>query len=385
MCIKPPILIVPLLMAMFHGAVVEARSLSSKEQLGKSLFFDTSLSTPPGLACASCHGPEHFFTDPDTSIPTSKGARGELKGSRNAPTVLYALYSPPFHYDQAEGVYVGGQFWDGRASSLNIQAQGPFLNPLEMANPDKMSVVSKVRQSEYAPLFLKVYGRNALDRAARAFVNIADAITAFEQTAQFRPFTSKYDYYLMGKARFTEQERRGREVFEDEKKGNCAACHPDRPAEDGSLPLFTDFTYDNLGVPKNPENPFYRLTPQLNPKGFDAVDLGLGPIVGKKSENGKFKVSTLRNIAMTGPYTHNGYFKTLRGVIDFYNTRDTRPVCPNPLATEAEALKSGCWPKPETGETVNHDESGDLGLSEGDVDDLMAFLNTLTDGYVPEP
>jgi cytochrome c peroxidase len=359
------------------------KSLSRKAQLGQKLFFDANLSTPPGQACASCHDSGAFFIDPDPSAPTSKGVLTERHGNRNTPTALYAAFSPAFHFDPAEGLYVGGQFLDGRAATLQEQAKGPFLNPLEMANPDQTAVVDKVRQADYAPLFGKVYGKRALDHTEQAYDRIADAIAAFERTPVFKPFTSKYDGYLAGKARFTRQEKRGRKLFEDPDKGNCAACHPDRPAEDGTPPLFTDFTYDNLGVPKNPANPFYALPPELNPDGFDFVDKGLGAFVKDSAQNGKFKVPSLRNIARTAPYMHNGYFKTLRGVVDFYNSRDIKPACKNPLTTEAQALADGCWPAAEVAENVNHAELGDLGLTDREVDDLVAFLRTLTDGYRP--
>jgi cytochrome c peroxidase len=364
-------------------ALPGGENLSRKARLGKALFFDTNLSTPPGQSCSSCHDPGKMFTDPDKDVPTSTGALPELQGSRNSPIAMYAAFSPKFHFDRNEGLYVGGQFLDGRAANLQAQAKGPFLNPLEMANPDAASVVEKVRQADYAPLFQQVYGQAALDDVAKAYNRIADAIAAFERSPVFARFTSKYDYFLAGKARLTRQELRGWKIFEDEDKGNCAACHPSRPAEDGTPPLFTDFTYDNLGVPKNPDNPFYALPTELNPQGAAFIDKGLGAVVNLKAENGKFKVSTLRNIAVTGPYTHNGYFKTLRGIVDFYNTRDVKPACPDPLTPEAEALRLGCWPAPEVLENVNHSELGTLGLSEQEVDDLVAFLRTLTDGYQP--
>lgn len=373
------------LLALSSSPAPAAEDIAAlKAKLGKSLFFDANLSNPAGQSCASCHDPDHAFTDPDQNVPTSEGVLPELKGSRNTPTALYARFSPPFHFDKAEGLYVGGQFLDGRAATLQKQAKGPFLNPLEMANPDRATVVAKVRQAEYAPLFEQVYGAGALDKTGKAYSRIADAIAAFENGSEFRSFTSKYDYVLLGQARFTDQELRGRKLFEDEDKGNCAACHPSRSAADGTAPLFTDFTYDNLGVPKNPDNPFYSLPRELNPKGFRFVDKGLGAAVHKAAENGKFKVPTLRNIAITGPYMHNGYFETLRGVVEFYGNRDAKPVCPDEFTSEAEALRQNCWPKPEVAKNVNRDELGDLGLSAGEIDDLVAFLHTLTDGYPPE-
>ena len=359
------------------------KNLSLKAQLGQKLFFDTNLSKPAGQSCASCHTPSVFFTDPDKGQPTSDGVLPKLKGNRNSPTAMYAAYSPTFHFDKEEGLYVGGQFLDGRAATLSAQAKAPFLNPLEMANPNKAAVVAKVRHAAYSKMFDTVYGTQALANTDTAYNRIADAIAAFERSPVFNRFSSKYDYYLYGQAKLTSQEKRGRKLFEDPSKGNCAACHPDRPARDGTPPLFTDFTYDNLGVPRNPLNPFYRLPSSLSPLGIKFVDKGLGAFVGDSSQNGKLKVPTLRNIAVTGPYMHNGYFKTLRGVVDFYNTRDVKNVCQSAWVTEEQALKNRCWPAAEVAANVNHDELGDLGLTDQEVDDIVAFLRTLTDGYGP--
>jgi cytochrome c peroxidase len=362
---------------------MRAEDLPSKAKLGQKLFFDASLSTPLGQSCASCHDPAAGFADPDQDSPVSAGALPTLQGNRNAPTMLYAAFSPAFHFDPVEGLYKGGQFYDGRAKNLREQAKGPFLNPLEMANPSMASVVEKVRQADYAPLFEQVYGAGALDKTEAAYTRIADAIAAFERSPALKRFTSRYDYYLYGQAEFTEQERRGKQLFEDEGKGNCAACHPSRPATDGTPPLFTDFSYDNLGVPKNPDNPFYRLPPELNPQGYKFVDLGLGGFLQKAGEMGKFKVPTLRNIARTQPYMHNGYFKTLRGVVDFYSSRDIKAPCAADWMKERQALEQDCWPAPEVRHNVNHAELGALGLNVEEIDAIVAFLKTLDDGYRP--
>lgn len=359
------------------------KNLSPKARLGEKLFFDANLSEPAGQSCSSCHDPAFAFGDPDQDSPVSEGALPTLKGNRNAPTALYAAFAPPFRFDKGEGLYIGGLFHDGRAKNLVEQAKGPFLNPLEMANKDEASVVDKVRRSGYADLFVQVFGTDAFEDTERAYERIAQAIAAFERSPVFAPFSSRYDYYLYGQAEFTEQERRGKKLFEDPEKGNCAACHPSRPAPDGTPPLFTDYSYDNLGVPKNPDNPFYALPPEFNPKGRAFVDRGLGAIVGRASEIGKIKVPTLRNLSRTKPYMHNGYFKSLRGAVDFYNTRDVKPPCPDDFVAEEEALAQGCWPTPEVGRNVNRAELGALGLSEQEVDDIVAFLLTLEDGYRP--
>jgi len=334
--------------------------------LGKKLFFDKNLSTPSGQACADCHWPESGFGNPDSSLPVSRGVHPDRFGNRNDLPAAYAAFSPKFHYDAQEGHYVGGQFWDGRAVDLVEQAKGPFLNPLEMANPSEESVIEKISQSAYAPLFREVFGTDALDDPNKAYDLAARAIADYERSTELNPFDSRFDFYLQGKVALTERERRGLALFNDPKKGRCAECHPSEPAPDGAPPLFTDFTYDNLGAPKNPENPFYYLPKQFNPEGVHFTDLGLGAVVKKPQENGKFKVPSLRNVAKTAPYFHNGVFKTLRQVVVFYNTRDVGP-----------------WPVPDVPQNVNREELGNLGLTEQEVDDIVAFLLTLNDGYKP--
>ncbi|MDD5216350.1 MAG: cytochrome c peroxidase [Methylococcales bacterium] len=366
--------------ASFADSVLpNSENLSVKAQLGQKLFFDTNLSEPAGQACASCHNPDFAFTDADKTQPTSKGVDTTLHGNRNAPTAMYMAYSPAFHFNRTEGLYMGGQFFDGRAATLEDQAKGPFLNPVEMANPNAEAVVKKVKVASYASQFDTIYGNGALNDTEQAYDYIANAIAEFERSAVFNRFSSKYDFYLFGKAAFTAQERRGLAVFEG--KGNCAACHPNRPQSNGAPPLFTDFSYDNIGVPKNPESPFYTMSSKFNPDGEKFVDLGLGGHLNISAEDGKFKVPTLRNIALTSPYTHNGYFTKLRNVVEFYNTRKVKRRCAEPLTNETQSLAQKCWAAPEVSQNVNFGEMGNLKLSERDIDDLVAFLETLTDGY----
>jgi cytochrome c peroxidase len=338
---------------------------TAKLAAGQLLFNDTNLSSPAGQSCASCHTSFRAFTDPDNNVPTSEGVIAGRFGNRNTPTAMYAQYSPDFHYDADAETWVGGQFWDGRASTLEDQAKGPFLNPIEMNNPDKATVVNKVRASSYAYIFRMAFGQTSLDDVDTAYDHIAEAIAAYERTKTFAPFTSKYDAYLAGTATLTAQEARGLAIFEDPNKGNCAACHPSRPAADGTPPLFTDFTYDNLGLPKNPKNPFYN-EPQFNPAGSAYLDRGLGATVGDPSLDGAFKVPTLRNLSVSWPYMHNGYFYTLNQVVHFYNTRDT-----------------ASWPAPEFPATMNTEELGHLGLTIDEENDLTVFLYTLNDGWKP--
>jgi cytochrome c peroxidase len=329
------------------------------------------------------------------------------------------MYAPVRYFDAGEGLWIGGQFWDSRATGdvlgdpLADQALGPFLNPVEMNNPSKAQVISDVATSAYAALFEQVWGAGSLSDVETAYDQVALSIAAFERTALFGQFSSKYDAYLaaclaeggtmadcamgIGKeARkagkmFSKEEWRGLELFMGENDNNgvlekgegamCAACHvadwidvtdyDPLPVQSPAWapagmvpPVFTDFTYDNLGVPRNFEYPL----PATGPP-----DLGLGPVVGDPDENGKFKVMPVRNIGLSAPYAHNGLFKSLKEIVHFYNTRDV-----------PGALKKGeDWPPPEYPATVNTDELGNLGLSDDDEDAIVEFMKTLSDGYRP--
>jgi cytochrome c peroxidase len=380
-----------LLLAVFVGtAAAKDPKLTPQEQLGKNLFFDKNLSEPRGQACAACHGPEVGYTGPKalfnaTGAVYQGAVRGRF-GNRKPPAAAYAGDSPPLYYDGT--TWVGGMFWDGRATGATLgdplaeQALGPFLNPLEQANPNAQAVVDKVLASSYKNLFLEV----CTDSSAY-YECIGRSIAAYERSEEVNAFTSKYDYSLQGKAKLTAQESRGLELFQVQGKAKCAGCHVP--------PLFTDFTYDNLGVPKNPLNPFY-YEPKWNLLGKEWVDFGLGGYLKAAgysetvygTEMGKMKVPTLRNVdkrpnkLFVKAYAHNGYFKSLVGIVHFYNTRDVKPECPGPYI-EARALAAGCWPKPEYPDTVNDTELGNLGLTRGEEADLVAFLKTLSDGYKP--
>lgn len=351
-----------------------APPLSAKAALGKKLFFDVKLSQPNGEACATCHAPQAGFAEPNKLSPVSKGVLAGHFGSRNSPTAAYASFSPPFHFDNVDQTYVGGLFWDGRANSLSDQAQKPFLNVLEMHNHDKAQVVNDIAASGLAKDFKAIYGANALkhNQVDQAYANLADAIAAYEQSPELNPFTSKFDYYLKGQASLTAQEALGLQLFNG--KANCFACHPSTIVGNEPAPLFTDFTYDNIGIPKNWHSPYLYMPKKLNPDGVNFIDKGLAETVAKidpkgaAAEAGKFKVSTLRNLERTAPYGHNGYFLTIASVVHFYNTRD---------------VPSAKWPAAEVPATVNHDELGNLHLTDAEEAAVVAFLKTLTDGYKP--
>jgi cytochrome c peroxidase len=346
------------------------------EQLGAQMFADTNLSQPAGQACADCHASHVAFRDPESSRSTSMGVIPGRFGVRNAPSAMYASYLPPLHLDEQQR-WVGGLFWDGRAQDLEDQAAGPLLNPLEMNNPDRATVVAAVRRSSYAPAFRALFGADALDDTDAAFRRITEVLAAYERSATFAPFSSRYDRYLAGQVALTESERRGLAIFEDPARGNCASCHPSRPGPDGAPPLFTDGTYANLGIPRYDNNKFYIQPKPMNPDGERFIDHGLMATVADPAQDGKFRVPTLRNIAVTAPYSHNGYFENLAYMLDFLNTRDIGSHDVG-SCTRAKPNVRCAWPGPEVPATVDH-RVGNLHLDDRDIADLLAFLATLTD------
>ena len=360
------------------------------EELGKKLFFDPNLSTPPGQSCAACHAPETGFTGPTSAINAGiavyPGAIHNRFGNRKPPTAAYGGDSPLLNYDEAEEVWIGGMFWDGRATGWTLgdplaeQAQGPFLNNLEQNMPHVKQVIRRVAKSNYAGLFEEVWGPGSLDDkkdVAGTYERIARSIAAYERSSEVNPFSSKYDFYLKGEATLTPQEASGLALFEG--KAMCSACHISQPGLDGKPPLFTDFTYDNLGIPKNPKNPFYSAPKSVNRDGKNWVDPGLGGFLQSflsnyESELGKHKVPTLRNVDLrptpdfVKAYGHNGYFKSLEEIVHFYNTRD---------------VPGAGWPAPEVPQNVNTDELGNLDLTADEEAAIVAFMKTLSDGYTP--
>jgi len=336
-----------------------------KVTLGEKLYHDTSLSKDKTMSCATCHVIDSAFVDPrptNLSLGASLGDDLVSIADRNAPTAAYTAFIPKFHFDKHEGLFIGGQFLDGRAADLKEQAKGPFLNPVEMNMPDEASVIKRVQENaNYVKAFKEIYGENIFNDIEKAYDALAETIAKFEKSKTFSPFNSKFDKVLKGTELFSEQEQRGLALFNS--KAECHACHP----ADGEKANFTDFSYDNLGVPVN------HALRAANGKGGDFIDNGLydNPHVDDTSLKGAFRVSTLRNIAVTGPYMHNGLFKDLATVVHFYNTRDV-PGAINPETGEA-------WGKGEVEVNKNNAELGDLKLTEEEEADLVAFLNTLTD------
>ncbi len=342
----------------------QAKPGIDKATLGMILFNDPSLSNPSGLSCARCHDPSNAFADPRQTA-TSEGAIAGRFGSRNTPSLLYAALTPPLRKQSYDDEWVGGLFWDGRVDSLAEQALQPLLNPLEMNNTPA-SLATSLRNSTYINHFVTLYGEAAVKQDQQLIEAAADALAAFQQTPQFTPFTAKYDYYEAGIIPLSEEEARGFEVFGN--KGACIDCHTGRV---GERQLFTQFAHHNITTPPNKALAFYTLDKSLNPAGKAFIDRGLAlnPKIDKNllaRAQGAFKTPTLRNIAVTAPYMHNGVFKTLREVIDFY------------------ANMEPFWPA-EVAENRSRLVSSQVNLSETDKNDLIAFMTALTDGYPATP
>ena len=306
--------------------------------------------------------------------------------------------------EDGEALFVGGNFWDGRATGWVLgnpaadQAQGPFLNPVEMNNPDAKAVVDKVLKSEYAQFFKDVAKNtwgiedcSGVERVDLVYGIIGLAIAAFENSRELNAFSSKYDAYLCGKADLTPDEMKGLEVFEG--TGLCSECHPSQPGPNGEPPLFTDNTYDNLGVPKNPRLPWYRMDAEFNPDGAAWVDPGLGGFLKTvpqytmfaEDNFGKHRVPTLRNVDkrptpdFMKAFGHNGFFSSLEEIVHFYNTRD---VLPSSETVTDPKPGVNCWPPPEVSMNVNTEELGDLGLTDEEEAALVVFMKILSDGYI---
>lgn len=400
-------------------------ALQGAEQLGRDLFF-AKLSNPPSMACADCHGPTAGWTGPVAGINVHgavyRGAIPQRFGNRKPPSSAYASFAPIFHFDSDEGTFFGGTFWDGRATGERLgspvaeQALGPFLNPVEQNLSDPQAVCRAVAASrKLTQRFEEVWGAGSLDcsvtGAEATFDKIGLSIAAYEASPEVNPFSSRFDAYwesctsagnspaacglatgekevLDPFAIFTDQEFDGLIEFGE----YCSDCHHSHvPGPGGTPPLFTDFAFHNIGVPKNPSNPFYGMDTvflpdgqPINPVGADFIDLGLGGFLRTRPEYAAladahdctFKTPTLRNVdARPGlgfpkAYMHNGVFKSLHEVVDFYNTRD---------------VEGRVWPEAECRLNLNDElftglPIGNFELDDEAVDAIVAFMATLTDG-----
>jgi cytochrome c peroxidase len=399
------LLIIPVFGLLLSAALAAPPSaaLAPLEELGKKLFFDKNLSTPPGQSCAACHALRDGWVGTNTNAAAVyEGALKGRFGNRKPPSVAYAGDSPILGLNK-DGDFVGGLFWDGRATGaawkdpLAEQAGGPFLNPLEQNNPDRKTVVLKVRDSPYAALAEQAWKIPRADwekNADLVYERLCRSIAAFERSAEVSAFASPFDrFWTAAQAKglkvaaidasnmkryaglgLGDAELQGLMLFNT--RGKCAKCHVLDAAPGGNPPLFTDFTYDNIGVPARADNPFYAMGKEFNPLGRAWVDSGLGGFLrsdprfaGYAERNmGKHKVPTLRNVDVKSDpsrpraYMHNGFFLSLKDVVHFYNARDL-----------------GGFPPPEVKANVNAEEVGKLGLSDAEENAIVAFLMALTD------
>jgi cytochrome c peroxidase len=419
-------------------------ALSELETLGKALFFDNNLSVNGTQSCAACHAQEVGYTGPDAAINAGgavyQGALPNHFGNRKPPASAYAGDSPELYFDTEEGGWFGGMFWDGRATGWTLhdplaeQAQGPYLNPLEQALANAQVLCGKVRKSDYAPLFEQVWGDGSLNCAKDVngvYEKIGRSVAAYERSTEVNLYSSKFDLFwdnakAAGKdvtwikcgmggpmARgcgsggtdpnrwsafrglgFTDAELQGLAMFND--RAECSSCHSLQPGPSGR-PLFTDFGYDNIGMPKNPANPFYTVDEEWNPLGAAWVDYGLGDFLKSagyapevyETEMGKQKVPTLRNVDrrpspdFVKAYGHNGFFKSLEDIVKFYHWRGMMDGgC---MGGGMGGGGMGCggmadmFPAPEVGDNLAALPMFPM----MQIDNIVTFMKTLSDGYVP--
>jgi cytochrome c peroxidase len=362
--------------------------------LGKKIFFDPSLSASGRISCASCHSPSHAYAPPNGLAVQLGGAALDRQGARAVPSLRYVLNRTPswnkeFIANPAERILegneppTGGFGWDGRFNALHEQATFPLLAPNEMANAGPSEIVARLQRTTYAVDFRKVFGAQIFDDPPRAYVALLTALERFElDDLSFHPYNSKYDDYLDGKAKLTARERRGLALFDDPLRGNCASCHLDRKGIDGSHPLFTDYQFEALGVPRNLEI--------LANKSSDYFDMGLcGPIrtdqAGESKYCGLFKTPTLRNVATRGVFFHNGRFHTLKEALRFYVQRDTSPERWYPVSGSGSVDKFDDLPPSLRAnidiidEPLTRSKGASPAWSDAEIDDVIAFLQTLTD------
>ncbi|WP_152020882.1 cytochrome-c peroxidase [Aliarcobacter butzleri] len=340
-----------------------------KEDLGRILFFDVNLSKNRTQSCATCHNPNAGFVDDrDNGVKkmASLGDDGKSLGDRQAPTASYAKFSPTFHFDEKAKKYVGGQFWDGREATLEGQAGGPPLNPVEMGMSDKKAVVDRLKENSlYVDSFKKIFGADIFKNDDKAYEAMTIAIASFERTDEFSPFDSKYDRYLKGEYDLTPLEDLGKSIFFSNNNNSCANCHVLK-GEDKEGETFTNYQYHNIGTPANNE--------LRGKNGVKAIDEGLlaNSNVSDVAQKGKHKVPTLRNVAVTGPYMHNGVFKDLKTVVEFYDKYNNKDRNIDPETNKP-------WDEPEVKDNISLQELKANKLTDRKVEALVAFMKLLTD------
>jgi cytochrome c peroxidase len=378
-----------LLLALAASAAA-AQELSPLARLGRQMFFDQSLSASGRQACSSCHDPAYAYAAPNDLPVQPGGARMTRSGVRAVPSLRYKEATPPFAdlLDNPDGISTpgpgGGLTQDGRAATLAEQARIPLLNPIEMANRRPADVVARLRRAPYADAFRALFGAQAFDHPELAFDQATRALQAFQlEDPSFHPYSSRYDLYAGNKigGTMSPAEARGFAVYNDPDKGNCFACHYNGAGLNGSVALFTDFTYAAIGVPRNDAIPANR--------DRKYADLGLcsrPDHAGKASERtcGEFKTPTLRNVATRRVFFHNGRMKSLAEVIRFYNTRDTEPERWYPsvggVVQKYDDLPPRLRANIDTQKPLDGRPRGSKPpMTEQEMADLEAFLEMLTD------
>ncbi len=401
----------------------QPQPLSAMAQLGKLVFYDTSFSSSGKLACASCHSPDHFY-GPAGDLPAVMGGPYlRSQGVRAVPTLMYLENQPNFTIgpdpagdsdvppalpqlasmaktvtravktalstaqSAANIVPEGGMFWDGRANTLQIQAMGPLLNPLEIDGGSVDRVAAKLLAAPYVQRFAQLFGPAILSEPRMLLSEAVFAVARYQiEETDFHPYSSRYDAWLQGKARLSRAEMRGYILFNDPAKGDCAACHLDQPTPDGQPPVFTDHQFEALGVPRNP-----KLVVNDDPHYFDEGICGpyRTDLTAQTQFCGMFLTPTLRNVATRHVFFHNGIYHSLQEVMDFYNYRDTDPgtIYPRNAAGTIEKfndLPQKYWANIDVTDPPFDRHLGEApAMTEQDERDIIAFLGTLTDGYDP--
>jgi len=381
-----------------HAPVASASetggSVSSIGAVGKKIFFDVSLSRSGRMSCATCHNPSYAYGPPNGLAVQLGGPEMDQQGARAVPSLRYVLNRTPvwnkeFIANPAERIIegeeppTGGFGWDGRFNTLHDQAAFPLLAPNEMANAGPAEVAAKLQHANYADEFRKEFGAQIFEDPAKAYAQARIALERFElEDPSFHPYNCKYDHYLDGKVPLSEQEKRGLDLFDDRRRGNCSSCHLDRKGADGSHPLFTDYEFEALGVPRNPEI--------LANAAHDYFDMGLcGPLrtdqTGQQKYCGLFKTPTMRNVATRSVFFHNGRFHTLKEALRFYVRRDTNPQSWYPVFASGVVNKFDDLPTLLRGnidvidEPLTRREGAEPAWTDAEIDDVIAFLQTLTD------
>ncbi len=395
------------------------RNLSAVAKLGKILFYDKTISLSGKLSCVSCHDPLNAYEPPrNMKYVMYGGAKLKSPAFRPPPTLRY-LYRqkvfsigpdladqdgsnnvsliPPkkgtkIFIKKANSIGIsamnlvpqGGLFLDGRADTLQEQADGPITNPVEMAAPSHIWLVERLKTPYYQKIFKQLFGLAIYKNPELLVSEMEFAIARYEieDKQEFYPFNSKYDKWIQGKVTFTPAQMRGYFVFNNPKKGNCAACHTSQPSKDGLPPLFTDQQYEAIGVPRNMNIPANH-----NPKWYD---LGIcGPFRKNFQKNtqycGMFLTPTLRNVARKQVFFHNAKYSTLKEVLDFCNYRDTNPekIYPKNKYGVIEKFNDLPIKYRKNVDVVDPPFNRHIGekpaMSEKDEKDIIAFLKTLND------